>query len=168
MQRLGNDFMRTIGYIVFTVAMGWALAGCANNGALSQQGHNVVGAAEGWHEGTVVVADFRGGEVSFNSPGRAWKPASRGLVLSEGAGLKTGPEASCDIRLGANGRSLRAMPGSEVYFEQLRWLRSGAHTNAMTIVRLAAGRVVGDSGKLPPGDKVLVRLPNGREIDLTE
>lgn len=169
MKHLDNDFSRGMARAVFMIVVGLALAGCANNGASPSQGRGVAGApADGWREGTVVVADFRGGEVAFNKAGEAWKPVSKGLVLSEGAGLRTGPEATCDIRLGANGRSLRAMPGSEVYFERLRWVRSGERTNATTVLRLVAGRVVGDSGKLPPGDKFLVRLPSGQELDLAE
>jgi hypothetical protein len=108
--------------------------------------------------GTASVEQVKGpAEIRHN--GGNWENARAGQTLRTGDEARTSSGGQIDFRLREHGGVLTLMPDSLLQFEQL-----GPKTpsdSVQAILNLPAGRVTGDTLKMPTGSKVVVKTPKG-------
>jgi len=100
------------------------------------------------------------GDASY-SVGAAWQGLRADSMLSPGASIKTGPEATVDLVLQYNGTVLRLLPNSELRLEKMNKEAAGEELITETSLNLVSGSLVGSQKKLASPSKLQIRLPSG-------
>lgn len=128
-------------------------AGCASS---SPDGRP---ADDWWHESAATVREVKG-TVQHSADGVEWKGAFAGQGIAQGEQLRTGENSEARVNLGASsGGIVKVMPNSVVIFEQLQPVTESSEV--AVVLNLPRGRVQGDTLRMPRGQKVLVKTPNG-------
>ncbi|MCD6051243.1 MAG: hypothetical protein K0Q55_2646 [Verrucomicrobia bacterium] len=84
-----------------------------------------------------------------------------GDSITEGQTITTGPESGVEIWLGENGQLLRISENSSVTVEELKLIKDGGNTDAITTLNLKQGGLVGDVKKLSSASKYNVKHAQG-------
>ncbi len=84
-----------------------------------------------------------------------------GDSIAEGQTITTGPESGVEIWLGDNGQLLRISENSSVTVEELKLIKDGGNTDAITTLNLKQGGLVGDVKKLSAASKYNVKHAQG-------
>jgi hypothetical protein len=109
--------------------------------------------------GQVLVKEVQG--PATYSKGAEWMPLKKNAVLSRGAMVKTGADATVDLILQYNGTVLRLIPNSTLSFNKLTKENAGEETITETSLTLLAGGLVGSQRKLAAPSSFEVNTPNG-------
>jgi hypothetical protein len=108
--------------------------------------------------GTATIQQVKG-PADIRHAGGKWERARAGQILSTGDEARTAAGGQVDFRLRENGGVLTLMPNSLLEFEQLG--PKTASDSVQAVLNLPAGRVVGDTLKMPGGTKIVVKTPKG-------
>jgi len=100
------------------------------------------------------------GSATYSS-GEQSLPLKENLVLSKGAVLKTGNDATVDLILQYSGTVLRLLPNSTLSFDKLNKENAGEEIITETSLNLTAGSIVGSQRKLAIPSTFEVNTPNG-------
>lgn len=109
--------------------------------------------------GQVLVKDVQGGATY--SRGAEWLPLKKNAILSRGAVVKTGADATVDLILQYNGTVLRLIPNSTLTFNKLTKENAGEETITETSLNLISGALVGSQRKLAAPSSFEVNMPGG-------
>ena len=109
--------------------------------------------------GQVLVKDVQG-PVTY-SKGAEWLPLKQNTILSRGAVVKTGANATVDLILQYNGTVLRLVPNSTLSFNKLTKENAGEETITETSLNLLSGALVGSQRKLAAPSTFEVNIPGG-------
>jgi hypothetical protein len=101
------------------------------------------------------------GAATYTLAGGPPTPLKVGTVLTSGAVVKTGPEASADLFLGNTAGLLRLTENTTLGLDKLTLTDTGAETVVDVQVNLPEGTVLGNVNKLSPASKYEIKLPNG-------
>lgn len=99
------------------------------------------------------------GTAEISGAAGTWSQAREGDTIQEGLQARTGANGKIDFDLGTSGGVLTLMPESLLHFEQLGPVRSGS--DVLAILDLRDGRVIGDTLKLPPRQRIVVKTRTG-------
>ena len=101
------------------------------------------------------------GAVTYTVAGGPPTPLKVGTVLTSGAIIKTGPEASADLFLGNSAGLLRLTENTTLGLDKLNLTETGAETVVEVQLNLPEGTILGNVNKLSPASKYEIKLPNG-------
>ena len=122
----------------------------------------MVGCATSQPGGAVAeVAEVRAvnGTVAVQLPDhQTWRPAYAGQLIPAGAVVRTGANATADLRLAKDGPMMRVLPESRA--ELVRMTRH-ADGRTHTILNLQTGQAFVDDRSVKPGSRVEVRTAHG-------
>jgi hypothetical protein len=133
--------MRTFIFLLTLLVAGCQSARVSNSGA-----------------GSATIQQVKG-PTDIRHAGGTWERARAGQTLSAGDEARTAAGGTIDFRLREQGGVLTLMPNSLLQFEQL-----GPQTpsdSVQAVLNLPAGRVIGDTLKMPSGTKIVVKTPKG-------
>jgi hypothetical protein len=110
---------------------------------------------------TQAVAAKLQGSAEFLQSGQnnTWQPVRLGQAFREGDQARTGADGQLDISLTPYGGVMTLMQNSAIQFERLG--PDNTNKQAVAVLRLTRGRVVGDTLKLPKDSKVVVKTNAG-------
>ena len=109
--------------------------------------------------GQVLVKDVQG--AATYSKGGEWLPLKKNAILSRGAVVKTGADATVDLILQYNGTVLRLIPNSRLSFNKLTKENAGEETITETSLNLLSGALVGSQRKLAAPSSFEVNVAGG-------
>jgi hypothetical protein len=101
------------------------------------------------------------GAVTYTIAGGPPTPLKVGTILTSGAVVKTGPEASADLFLGNSAGLLRLTENTTLGLDTLNMTDTGAETVVEVQLNLPEGTILGNVNKLSPASKYEIKLPNG-------
>lgn len=112
--------------------------------------------------GKAVVRAVRGSHTEFTRNGEGWFKTKVGLILRQGASIRTGAETTVDLFLGRNGRMIRIPPNCEVVFNTLTWEPRLTDKKIIvdTVIVVTKGRILFNAGKLIQESRFEIRMPN--------
>ncbi len=109
--------------------------------------------------GQVFVKDVQG-VATYSKDGR-WLPLKKNSILTRGAIVKTGAEATADLILQYNGTVLRLTPNSTLSFDKLTKEYAGEETITETSLNLHSGALAGSQRKLAVPSFFEINTPGG-------
>jgi hypothetical protein len=110
--------------------------------------------------GKATVRAVRG-SADFSDGSGSWKKIKVGVVLKQGAVIRTAAESSVDLFLDQNGPVVRVTENSQLGLDRLTFEDSGVETVIDTGLNLKDGRILGNVKKLAQASKYEVKTPNG-------
>ena len=118
----------------------------------------------------IANAQVRSGQVFIKavhgaatySTGGPSIPLAQSLILSRGAVIKTGADATVDLVLQYNGTVLRLLPNSTLKFDKLDKENAAEGIVTETSLNLTSGSILGSQRKLAPPSQFEVNIPGGK------
>jgi hypothetical protein len=130
----------------FLILMSLLIAGCQSTKVSSSSA------------GSANIQNVKG-EGEIRRSGGRWERATSGQTLRSGDEARTGTGSQIEFTFREHGGVITLMPNSLLEFDQL-----GPKTisdSVQAVLNLPAGRVTGDTLKMPPGSKVVIKTPKG-------
>jgi hypothetical protein len=109
--------------------------------------------------GQVMIKAVQG-NVTY-STGSSWQTLKPNTLVTRGATIKTGADATVDLVLQYNGSVLRLIPNSTLNIEKLGKETAGEEVITETSLNLLAGSMIGSQRKLAPPSILTVKIPGG-------
>ena len=91
----------------------------------------------------------------------SWVVLKPGMVLGEGAELKTGPDSTVDVEFEYSGTVLRLKPDSLLELTRMEEVVAGENAVIDTSLNLKAGSLIGSQRKLANPSTFAITTPNG-------
>jgi hypothetical protein len=95
------------------------------------------------------------------APGAAMEPLKEGVVLGQGAVIKTSGASVVDLFLGKSAGMVRLTENTTLALDKLTLTDTGADTVIEVQLNLTEGTIVGDVDKLATASKYEIKVPNG-------
>jgi hypothetical protein len=117
-----------------------------------------------------ISSDLQSGELSIKSvqgmatcsaDGSTWAALKPGMVLTKGAELKTGPDATADLEFEYSGTVLRLRPDSVLELAKMDEVVAEENVIIDTRLNLKAGSLIGSQCKLARPSTFTITTPNG-------
>jgi len=101
----------------------------------------------GWEEGQLVVKSVRG-KGAYTTDQKHWSPLAAGVILQQGAILRTEANSTADLILNSSGTALRLTPSTSLEVTRLEKQVAGEDVLSRTILTLRSGSLIGAQRKM--------------------
>jgi len=101
------------------------------------------------------------GQVAYSTDHATWADLKPGMVLTQGAALKTGPDSTADLEFAYSGTELRLRPDSLLELVRMNEVVAEENVIVDTRLNLKSGSMIGSQHKLAKPSTFTITTPNG-------